>query len=165
MRKTISRKWLEKENACEEGIQWWEAHGSRSVDATLRRIHEQPAYAGWLVRHLIAGDKPIAVRLAVFSARMCLDNYTGDKTPLIMAIEAAEAVLENDCEETRIAARSAAESARSAADIAAWSASSAAWSAESAAASAAWSALRQEGESYSEKVNGMGCYYKTLEGE
>jgi hypothetical protein len=83
--------------------------------------------------------KKDSVALSIFSAELVLKNYEklypDDKRPR-EAIEAAKKVLENDNEENRSAAWSAAESAWSAA----WSARSAAWSAESAAESAAWSA-------------------------
>jgi len=145
VRKTISRAWLQKKGACKEWIEWWEAHGSKSVKTTLRRVHQEPKYAEWLVSHLLHDNKPVALKLAVFSAQSCIDNYTCDKTPLINAIKAAEAVIANDNEETRSAAESA---AISAARSSAWSAassvaSSAAWySACSAARSASWSAAR-----------------------
>jgi len=155
VRKTISRAWLQKEGACEEGIKWWEAHGSKSVKTTLRRVHQEPEYAEWLVSHLLHDNKPVALKLAVFAAKSCIDNDTGDKTPLINAIKAAEAVIENDNEETRSAAWGAACSARGAASGAARSAESAAWGAScsaieawgaacsaSAASDAAWGAAR-----------------------
>ena len=72
--------------------------------------------------------KKDSVSLAIFAAELVLDNfekkYPDDKRPR-EAIEAAKAVLKNDNEKTRSAARSAAEAARSAA----WSAAEAAWSA------------------------------------
>ena len=83
--------------------------------------------------------KKDSVSLAIFAAELVLDNfekkYPDDKRPR-EAIEAAKAVLKNDNEKTRSAARSAAEAARSAARSAAEAARSAAWS----AAEAAWSA-------------------------
>ena len=89
--------------------------------------------------------KKDSVSLAVFAARLCLDNferaYPNDKRPR-EAIEAAERFIKYPTRSNKEAAESAARSAAwSAARSAAWSAArSAAWSAESAAWSAAWSA-------------------------
>ena len=83
-------------------------------------------------------EKKNSVSMAIYSAKLCLNNfeklYPDDKRPR-QAIEAAKAWLNNPCEETESAAESAARSAaESAAESAAWSA---AWSAaESAARSA-----------------------------
>ena len=129
MRKTITRKWLKSEGACKDGIIWWEKNGHKSVVETLKVIHTRPSYAEWLLEHLLKKDKQASVKLAIYSAKMCIKNYVGDKAPLRNAIKLAEAVLKNDNPATRsAAARSAASAARSAA-----------WSAASAAAeSAAW---------------------------
>ena len=98
--------------------------------------------------------KEHAVRMAIFSAKLCLsvfeDTYPDDKR-VREAIEASEKYVNNPTEKNRQAAMSAesaawsaAMSAESAAWSAAWSAESAAMSAarsaESAAMSAAWSA-------------------------
>ena len=138
IRKTITREWLESEGACEEGIVWWEENGSSSIVETLRAIHTQPSYARWLIERLLVSDKKTAIRLAVFSTRLCLDKYKGDKTPLISAIESAEDVVKNDCKKTRAAAGSAAW-------VAAWAAGEAAWAAALAAGSAAGEAAGAAG--------------------
>jgi hypothetical protein len=99
-----------------------------------------------------------SVRLAIYSAELCLPNYEKkykDKAPRL-AIEAAKKWLKTGSKKglsvAESAARSAAESAaESAARSAAWSARSAAWSAESAAWSAAWSA-RSVAESVAESA-------------
>ena len=93
--------------------------------------------------------KKDSVRLAIFSAELCLKNYEkkypDDSRPR-EAIEAAKRWLKTGSKKGLAAAESAesaAWSAGSAAESAAWSARSAAWSAESAAwsaRSAAWSA-------------------------
>ena len=84
-------------------------------------------------------EKKNSVSMAIYSAKLCLNNfeklYPDDKRPR-QAIEAAKAWLNNPCEETESAAESAWSAARSAARSAAWSA----WSAWSAAWSAARSA-------------------------
>jgi hypothetical protein len=134
----------------------------------LKLVEEgRGADALWVLENTM--NKTQSVKLAVFSARLCLSAfekvYPKDDRPR-KAIEAAEAYISNPCEKTKSAARSAesaAWSARSAASAAsaAWSAArsaesaasaarsaagaeSAAWSAESAAWSAAWSAARKE---------------------
>ena len=86
--------------------------------------------------------KKDSVALSIYAAELVIDiyekQYPNDDRPR-KAIEAAKAVLKNDTEANKSAARSAAESARSAAESAE-SAARSAWSAESAARSAAWSA-------------------------
>ena len=97
-------------------------------------------------------SKEHSVKMAIFSARLCLsafeNEYLDDNRPR-KAIEAAEKYAKNPTEKNKSAARSA---AWSAAESAAWSAArsaawSAAWSAaysaaSSAANSAAWSVAR-----------------------
>ena len=94
--------------------------GNKFVASEMRLVKEIPA-------------KVVAVRFALASARRCLDKfevkYPEDNRPR-QAIEAAEAWVNDQTEEKRSAAWSAAESAARSAASAAWSAESAARSAE-----------------------------------
>jgi hypothetical protein len=82
-----------------------------------------------------AWTKEMSVKLAIYAAELCIDNYErkypNDDRPR-KAIEAAKAWLKNPCDET--------ENTASATWSAAWSAASATWSATSATWGAAWSA-------------------------
>jgi len=96
--------------------------------------------------------KEHSIKLAIFSARLCLsafeEVYPDDVRPR-KAIEAAEICVENPTEGNLQAARSAAESAAwSAAESAESAARSAAMSARSAAWSAAESAAKQKMHEY-----------------
>jgi len=157
--KKITKEWLRKNNACTNGIKWFLSQDETNTATVLLKLVEcgRPDDALWVIEKII--NKNQSVRLAIFSARLCLSEfealYPDDKRPR-MAIEAAEAYIARPCEATKSSARSAAESAwsarsarsaRSPASAAAWSAAWSAWSAawsaaRSAARSAAWSARR-----------------------
>ena len=110
--------------------------------------------------------KKDSVRLAIYSAELCLPNYEKlyeNKAPRL-AIEAAKKWLKTGKSKGLSAAWSAAMSAESAAmsaRSAAWSARSAAWSARSAAWSAAWSAMSAE----SAAIKKIQTYFKKIVAE
>ena len=148
--KTITKEWLNKKNACANGIKWFLGQDERNTAKVMLKLvdEDRGRDALWVLEHIM--NKKQSVGLAIFSARLCLDifekEYPEDDRPR-KAIEAAEAYLKNPCEKTKSAARSAAGSAadaaaRSAAEYAAryaaGSAADAAWSAARSAADAAW---------------------------
>ena len=145
----ITKQWLEKHDACEDGQEWFFAQKETDAVAVIKKLMEENHfdYANWTICRVF--NKKQRVMYAVFSARLVLKNFEKefpeDKRPR-EAIEAAEAYLKNPCEKTKSAAWSAESAARSAAGSAE-SAESAAWSAESAARSAesaVWSGLQKK---------------------
>ena len=126
--KTITKEWLVKNGACEEGIEWFKAQGTQDTKELLKKAVKDDAT--YCIKFFIekAFNKDQSVKLAVYSARLCLENFErkfpDDDRPR-KAIEAAENWIKNQCKETELAARSAARSAWSAA----WSAARSAWSA------------------------------------
>ena len=113
--------WLIKNKACSEGLKW--AKG-KSMEEGWKTC-ERPDWMMWLYVVRPKPDKERCVMLAIIFAESVLENYErqfpDDKRPRL-AIEAAKAVVKNDTEEKRSAARSAAMSAASAASLAARSA-------------------------------------------
>jgi len=150
----LTVEWLEQKGACEEGIEWFKRRKDKSLAGVLKAVRREKewGYAGWFIENILT--KKQAVRVAVFSARLCLPEFEkefpDDNRPR-KAIEAAEAYIKNPCKKTIEAAESTAawsaawsaeSAARSAARSAAWSAESAAWLAAKSAESAARSAAR-----------------------
>ena len=128
----ITEEWLRDKEACESGIDWWLAHGKSTVSETFKVIHTVPQNGRWLIENSL--DRVQSIKLAIF----CAELVGGDKK----AIDAAKAVLANDCEETRdaaYAAYAAVAAADAAADYAAYTADAAA----AAAADAAYDAYKQ----------------------
>ena len=108
--------------------------------------------------------KEESVRLAIFAAELCLQNwenvYPNDDRPR-KAVEAAKAWLENPCDGTAASAAWSARSAASAAAYAAWyAARSAAWSAARSAESAARSA-RSAAESAGRTLDQIEAYIQS----
>ena len=137
----ITREWLKEIDACSEGVDWF--HNQKETDGTkvIKKLIKEDRidWANWTICRMFS--KKQKIQYAVYAAEQVIDifekKYPDDKRPR-KAIEAAKKCIENDTEENRSAAWSAASAWRSAARSAA-SAESAAWSAESAE-SAAWSA-------------------------
>jgi hypothetical protein len=105
MNETAFKKYLQKVNACQEGVKFAEGKTLQQAwDACTR-----PDWMLWLYRKNNP-DKIVCVRIAIFSARQSLKfftkKYPKDNQPL-KAIEAAEAWAENPTEENRKAAYAA----------------------------------------------------------
>jgi len=135
----ITLKQLEMLDACRDGVEWFKKQKNKEAKSMLRQCVKDGyfGWANWYVSKLFS--KPQAVKYAIYSAELAINNYEAkypsDKRPR-EAIEAAKRWLEDPSEDNQKAAESAAWSA-------AWSAESAeyaAWSAEYAARFAAWSA-------------------------
>ena len=149
--KTITEKWLKEKKACSDGIEWFVAQQETNTAKVLIKLIEEKrgSDALWVLEKTMDTDQ--SIKVAIFSARLCLhefeERHPDDDRPR-KAIEAAELYLENPCEKTRSAAFSAARSAASSAERntassaerAESAARRAASSAESAASSAASSA-------------------------
>ena len=98
----ITEEWLRDKKACESGIDWWLAHGKSTVSETFKVISDVPQYGLWLIENSL--DRVQSIKLAIF----CAELVGGDCDISRKAIDAAKAVLANDCEETRDAAYDAA---------------------------------------------------------
>ena len=145
----ITKEWLRKKEACSDGVRWFLHQKETDCGNVMLKLTKcgRAADALWLVEKI--ANKKQSVQIAVFSARLCINEFEkafpNDNRPR-KAIEAADAYIKNPCEKTKSAAKAAAEAAWSAAE--AWSAKAAAWSAaaaarsarSAAAAAAAWSA-------------------------
>ena len=140
---TITKEWLKSNDACSDGYKWFVNQDETNTAKVLLKLTAEDRFndALWVVERIL--NKSQSVKLAVFSAELCLPNfesaYPDDGRPR-KAIDAAKAYLKRPREKTKSAARAAA----SGAARAAWSASaaSAAARAASAAARAAWGAAR-----------------------
>ncbi len=144
----ITNKWLKKNNACLEGISWFEDCGETYSVAVIEKLisQEKLEWANWLISNLL--DRKGQIKFAVFSAQQVIDifekKFPNDKRPR-KAINAAIKVLKDNSEINgdawaAEAAGAAALDARDAARDAAWDAARAARAAALAAGDAAWAA-------------------------
>ena len=129
---------LEAARACNDALEWFTStYGDKG--ASFERVLKDCPRADWMIWGLWNLEPRRAnieqiIYLGLTAGRRSLRfASSADIAVLTKAYDAAEAVVFNNCEKTRSAARSAAESAWSAARSAAESAWSAAESAESAA--------------------------------
>ena len=137
--KTVTKKFLESNNACSSGMEWVTENkliGLPKIKFLQKLIvAEKLDWANWLIVRLM--DHRQQVQYAIFAAEQVLQNfeskYPDDNRPR-KAIEAAKEYLKDSSETNRLAAARAADSA---ADRAADSADSAAYRAARAAARAA----------------------------
>ena len=144
MTDVITRNWLEEKRACGAGLRWVSEHadldaGISTVDL-LRMLADADKFdwANWLF--VQTADDNQNRRYAIAAAKLVLhiSEYThpDDDRPR-KAIEAAEAYVDNPCDETRSAAAAAADAADAAAAYAAADVAAAAADAADAAAAAA----------------------------
>ena len=146
----ITKEWLQKENACIDGLEWFKKQNTEFEPIPLLNLlieENQLDWANWLIVRVMEYKQYVSY--AVFAAEQVIKNYEkqypDDKRPR-EAIEAAKRCIENPSDENKKKAYSAASAASSAADSAAdWAASRAAdsaslsaWSASSAAGAAYW---------------------------
>ena len=97
----ITKKWLTDNNACKEGIEWFEKQPDKDELIILDNIKFE--WANWyIVRRLGKIEK---VKYAVYAARLVLKT---DDNLSLKAILAAEEFIKNPCVRTaRAAARAA----------------------------------------------------------
>ena len=117
----LTKEKLFKMSACEEGMTWYSANGSDTVEQTVEQIMADNRfdYANWLLCNIISHDNKI--KYAIFCAKLVLENYEKkypDNLAPRKAIEAAENYLKDKTEFNKIAADSAASAADSAASAA-----------------------------------------------
>jgi len=139
----ITKQWLEKRNACQEGVEWFLNQKERdAVKVTKALVKDKHLdWAIWLLPRTMKYKQ--YVRFAIYSAEQCLpmwNKHNKQDTKVKEAIEAAKRCVKNPSKKNKEAAWSAARSAwsawsaaRSAARSAAWSAARSAWSAAESA--------------------------------
>jgi len=141
----ITKRWLIRQQACWEGIDWFLTQKNREPRALLRALikENQPLeWGNWfLSRKLKRIDK---VRYAVYAAKQVLglfeEEYPNDDRPR-KAIKAVEKYIKNPTKKNKEAAYAVAYAAYAAADAAAHAAACAAYAARAArAAYAAYAA-------------------------
>jgi hypothetical protein len=109
----ITKKWLEKQKACQEGIDWFiqEVKGNNMagdllVDKLIRE--NKSGWANWLIVRVMSYKQRVSY--AVFAAEQVIDifekQYPDDKRPR-QAIEVAKKCIENPSKENRKAANAA----------------------------------------------------------
>ena len=133
----LTKEWLKEIDACSEGVEWFNNQKETDGTKVIKKLIEEDRidWANWTICRVFS--KKQKIQYAVYAAEQVIDifekKYPDDKRPR-KAIEAAKKCIENDTEENRSKAESAA------------SAESAARSAESAASawSAAWGAERKK---------------------
>ena len=120
--RTITLKWLAEQDACDEGVTWWESCGETDGAAVVRLLlaadfEDALPWANWLVARLL--DRPNQLRYAIRAAESVLDHAGSSRPQAEAAIAAAKAVLAADGEEIRqTAARAASDASSAAADAA-----------------------------------------------
>lgn len=106
----ITKKYLEKVDACEGGIDWFLAQKERDGRAVVEKLiaEDRLDWANWILSRLLLDDDKI--RYAVYAAKQALpifeDKYPDDKRPR-NAINAAIAYLKNPTEKNKKAADAA----------------------------------------------------------
>ena len=146
----VTKKWLEENSACREGIDWVLSTGEskpvKLIDIAIESGDEEKLkFAEWGVAKLL--KRELFIRYAIYAAEQVIriyeDKYSEDKRPR-KAIEAAKRYISEPTEENKNAAARAADSADAAARAAraarvadaADSAADAAYAAYAAAAAA-----------------------------
>lgn len=108
---TIKKEWLKEKRACQSGVKWFLAQDETNAAKVMLKLvdEDRASDALWILEKTM--NKKQSVQLAVFSARLCLENFEKafpDNDRPRKAIEAAEAYSAKPCSETKVAAISAA---------------------------------------------------------
>lgn len=138
----ITLDWLQRHNACPDGVAWWRKQRSKTLEGLWSKIKQTPKgvdWANWAVARLLSVDD--RVRYAVYAARGVLQifeaRHPDDSRPR-RAIEVAEKCLDCAAADAARAASAASAASRAASDAAAAAyAAAAASDAASAASDAA----------------------------
>jgi hypothetical protein len=138
--KRLTEKFLKKENACQEGFQWFLDKGKpKDAVATIKALmaDDKFSWANWLIVRLMTHDQKI--KYAIYAAEKVIDiyekKYPGDKRPRA-AILAAKKYIKHKTPENEKAVCAAADAADAAADAAYAAADAAAYAADAAYAAA-----------------------------
>ena len=115
----ITKKWLDKQGACADGVKWFvesKFEGIEGIALVKKTMKKKMDWANWLVVRLMTHDQQI--RYAIFAAEQVIniyeEKYPDDKRPR-EAIEAAKRYLADKTEGNRQAASTAADAAYAAA--------------------------------------------------
>ena len=117
MRVELKLDWLKEQAVCEEAIAWVETQKDKDIFHLYAQAKKRNKldWANWCVARLL--DRKNRIRYAIFAAEQVLHifekQYPEDQRPR-KAIEAAKRVIEDDSEENRRIAHSAAYNAGSA---------------------------------------------------
>ena len=109
--KKITSEWLQKQNACHGGSEWFRNQTEIKADAVVEKLvaENKLEWASWLITRVMNHKQRIAY--AIFAAEQVLEIYEtknpNDKRPR-EAIEAAQAVLKRNSQKNRTAANAAA---------------------------------------------------------
>ena len=128
----IIKKWLEQNNACAEGIEWFTKQKENNAIILIEKLllEDHFDWANWSICRILGKDNKI--RYAIHAAKLVLhifeDKYPGDKRPR-KAIESANNYLNSNAAYAAYAYANAASAAAYAAD---------AYAAADAAAAAAY---------------------------
>ena len=141
----ITTEWLNTQNACKSGINWFSNQQETDPIKVLNKLidDDKREWANWLICKLF--NRKQRIQYAVFAAEQVIDifekKYPEDKRPRL-SIEATKKCLEDDSLENRnaSAAYDAYDAASAAAAYAADAAAAYADAAASAAAAAAYAA-------------------------
>ena len=117
----ITRKWLEKKKACQDGKEWYLANCPENPIDGIKGLMkgEKYGWANWLIVRVMNYKQYVSY--AVFAAEQVIyifeKKYTDNKRPR-EAIEAARLCIANPSEKNRRAANAAANAAYAAANAA-----------------------------------------------
>ena len=137
----ITEKWLLKNNACNQGIDWFNNQNLRDEIDVINALMEKKRFdwANWYISYRLTKEE--SLRYAIYAAKSVLNifetNHPTDTRPR-MAVKAAEKYLKYPTEKNKIAATDAAYAATYAAYAA--DATDAAYAAAYAADAAAYAA-------------------------
>jgi hypothetical protein len=117
----LNDEWIREYQLCKDGIKWLLVHPTRDAVTVIEDLlkEKNKEWVLWALPRCL--NRKNKIFYSVFSSELVLPNYAAfnpDTSTLIKCHQAARAVAENDTEENRSAAESAA-----------WSAARSAWSA------------------------------------
>ena len=117
----MNKRWLEKRDACKEGVVWFENQKERNgIEVVEKLIKEKKLdWANWLIVRLMKYKQYISY--VVYAAEQVIGiyekKYPNDKRPR-QAIEAAKKCIKSPTKKNKAAAYAAAAAAADAADAA-----------------------------------------------
>jgi len=114
----MNKKWLEKRNACKEGVVWFEQQKERNGIKVVEKLIKENKldWANWLIVRIMRYKQYVAY--AVYAAEQVIDiyekKYPNDKRPR-QAIKAAKKCIKSPTPKNKAAAANAAYAAAAAA--------------------------------------------------
>ena len=133
----LTLKWLEKNNACQSGIDWYKQQGTEDFMELCKRARDAGRFDNFIWCFARRVSRHMAVEWACYCTELVLPifekMYPEDKRPRL-AIEAARICAIKNTKKNRAYAAAAADAAYAAADAAAYAYAAAAYAAALAAA-------------------------------